>query len=54
MLTDGDHPDEGVHRGATVKLNGGSKGRRDRKIARDVRSRVTRPVALYGSVDPIL
>ncbi len=36
-----------------MKLNGGSKGRRNGNIARDERSRVTRSVALYGSADPI-
>ncbi len=47
------HPDEAACRGAAVKLNGGSKGRRNGNIARDVRSASQRSVALYGSGDPI-
>ena len=48
------YPDEAVFRDAAVKLNGGSKGRRNANIARDIRSRVIRSVTLYGSAGPIV
>ena len=46
------YPDQAVCRDAAVKLNGGSKRRRNGNIARGIRSRVTRSVTLYGSVGP--